>query len=359
MILALSLHDAVASDEEYRIKPGDTLYIFVLEHEEYNQTLPVRADGKISYFFGDIQAAGLTVRELSEKIRGMLRSIRAIKEPVVLITVRPMGNELFIFGAVRMPNRYTFRTDRISILKALAMAGGYEEEKADLKSTLVIRSNGGMERFDLKRMLAGEVEEAYLEPGDSLYVPEMGQVRVTGYVIQPGMYRVGASVSVASALAMAGGPTQGEANLRKVVIFRADGSEEEIDITDEFWSGSSPELFPGDTLYVPSAYRYDEVNVLGYVRNPGAYRVKRGVTILEAMALAGGALENADLKDARIIRPDGTTVRVDIKELYRKPSMELKLYPGDTLYVPKGFEVNWSLVLTVLSVISTVVSLTR
>lgn len=356
LILMLLPVGFVVSAEEYRIKPGDTLSIFVLGHEGYNLTIPVRADGKISYFYGDLQAAGLTVKELSEKVKERLRFF---KNPEVLISVQPVGNEIFVFGAVRVPNRYILRSERISALKALAMAGGYDEEKADLESTLIIRSNGDMERVDLKEMLSGGKEVSYLSSGDSLYVPEMQQVKVSGYVMQPGSYRVRGPIPLASALAMAGGPVQGEANLRKVIIFKSDGSEEEVKITDEFWSGASPKLHPGDTLYVPSAYRYDEVNILGYVRNPGSYRVKREVTIFEALALAGGALDKADLTGVRIIHPDGKVTEVNVEKLYENPDLSVKLYPGDTIYIPKGFEINWTMILTLLSIISTTIALLR
>jgi len=342
--------------EEYKIRPGDTLSIFVLGHEGYNLTIPVRADGKISYFYGDLQAAGLTVGELSEKVRERLRFL---KNPEVLISVQPVGNEIFVFGAVSVPNRYILRSERISALKALAMAGGYDKEKADLESALIIKSNGSMERVDLRKALSGEEVMAYLSSGDSLYVPEMKQVKVSGYVIKPGSYRVKGPIPLAYALAMAGGPVQGEANLRKVIIFKPDGSEREVRITDEFWSKASPKLNPGETLYVPSAYRYDEVNVLGYVRNPGSYRVKREITIFEALALAGGALEKAKLSGARIIRPDGKRVEVNIEKLYENPNLSIKLYPGDTLYIPKGFEVNWAMILTLLSIISTTITLLK
>ncbi|HEX28553.1 TPA: hypothetical protein ENG04_00545 [Candidatus Poribacteria bacterium] len=354
LVMSSAAFDGFA--EEYRIKAGDTLSIFVLGHEGYNLTIPVRADGKISYFYGDLQAAGLTVEELSERIRERLRFF---KNPEVLISVQPVGNEIFVFGAVRVPNRYILRSERISALKAIAMAGGYDEEKAELESALIIRSNGDIERIDLKRMLAGKGMMAYLSPGDSLYVPEMEQVKVSGYVIQPGSYRVKGPIPLASALAMAGGPIQGEANLRKVIIFKPDGSEEEVRITDEFWSSSSPKLHPGETLYVPSAYRYDEVNILGYVRNPGSYRVKREITLFEALALAGGALDKADLGGARIIHPDGRITEVNIKKLYENPDTSIKLYPGDTLYIPRGFEINWAMILTLLSVISTTITLLK
>ncbi|RKY02204.1 sugar ABC transporter substrate-binding protein, partial [Candidatus Poribacteria bacterium] len=47
LLITLLLMLPAASIGEYRIRPGDTLSIFVLNHEEYNQVVRVRSDGKI------------------------------------------------------------------------------------------------------------------------------------------------------------------------------------------------------------------------------------------------------------------------------------------------------------------------
>lgn len=341
---------------EYRIKPGDTLSIFVLNHEEYNQVVRVRSDGKISYFFGDVQAAGLTVEELRKRIEGMLRFL---KNPVVLVSVQPSGNRVFVFGAVKNPGGYDFQTESLPLLKALAMAGGYDEERADLSSAMVIRSDGALERIDLEGLLEGRGKAVSLRAGDSLYVPELETIRVTGYVSKPGVYRVREAVPLKEALAMAGGPVQGDANMRKVVLFRRGGETVEVDVEEEFWRGGSVKVNPGDTVYVPSAYRYDEVSVLGAVRSPGSFKVKGEITIFQALALAGGALDQADLKSAKIIHPDGSATPVDIKRLYSNPREGIPLRPGDTLLIPERFRVNWTALLTLLSVISTTLTLVR
>ncbi|MFQ6040249.1 MAG: polysaccharide biosynthesis/export family protein [Candidatus Poribacteria bacterium] len=123
--------------EEYVISPGDRLFLIVLGYEGYNQTLYVKPDGKISYFYGEIQAAGRTTEELAEELKSRLRTF--IKDPVVVVSPMPKGKEIFIYGQVKSPSRYPFTMkQKLSLLQALAMAGVTLEESADLRNVMVI-----------------------------------------------------------------------------------------------------------------------------------------------------------------------------------------------------------------------------
>ena len=98
---------------------------------------------------------------------------------------------------------------------------------------------------------------------------------------------------------------------------------------------------------------------MGAVRSPGSFKVKGEITVFQALALAGGALDEADLKSARVIHPDGSVTPVDIKRLYSNPREGVPLRPGDTLFIPERFRVNWTALLALLSVISTTLTLVR
>jgi len=72
------------------------------------------------------------------------------------------------------------------------------------------------------------------------------------------------------------------------------------------------------------------VYVLGEVKSPGEFAWEDGVTVQRAIALAGGAKPEADLKRVKILRPDSATgkaTEIKVSEL----TMFVK--PGDTVVV--------------------------
>jgi len=377
VFLSLLFSFCIASStiaEEYVINPGDTVSILVWGHEEYTQIISVRLDGKISYpFLGEVKVDNLTTIELSEKIRKEL--LKHLRDPQVTVAiVQSRKNEIFVLGQVAFPNQLRFDQDRLSLLKALSMAGGILDDTADLHSVKIVRDDGTSEIIDLEKLLSSEPQRSvFLYPQDLVYVPKQERVRVTGYVLNPGEYRARSNLSIAQALALAGGQLQDAADPSKALIVKATGEVIGVEIGSDFWIAGEQiklhELHPGDTLYIPNAYSAQEVNLLGYVRNPGQYKIKRPITLFEALAFAGGITDvnKADLQKSRIIRGDGNVELFDLSALSESDPENLKkagslvLYPGDTFEIPqkkKNINWSWSLVLTVLSVISIVYNLT-
>jgi polysaccharide export outer membrane protein len=78
--------------------------------------------------------------------------------------------------------------------------------------------------------------------------------------------------------------------------------------------------------------------VLGEVVHPGAFPVRGQVSVIQALALAGGPTEYADPRSVVVIRPgrNGKEVRfkVDAKDVLAGHAHALPLEPGDTVYVP-------------------------
>ena len=81
-------------------------------------------------------------------------------------------------------------------------------------------------------------------------------------------------------------------------------------------------------------------NVLGQVNKPGSYPLTNSVTVLDAIALAGGFRDFAKQKSIYVLRqnPNGEPTRLpfNYKEVIKgkNPSQNIKLEPGDTIYVP-------------------------
>jgi len=90
----------------------------------------------------------------------------------------------------------------------------------------------------------------------------------------------------------------------------------------------------------PAGFQF---SVVGKVKGPGTFTPGRYVNALEALSIAGGATEFADLGNARIIRKSGDnllTIRVRIVDALRGNGGRLttadipQILSGDTLVVP-------------------------
>ncbi len=101
-------------------------------------------------------------------------------------------------------------------------------------------------------------------------------------------------------------------------------------------------------------YFANKIYVMGAVHSPGVYQIYEPIDVLKAIAMCGGTIKSKE-KNIRIIRADGTILRVDSKILWgsegKRDSKKYILYPGDAMYVPESLEVPWGLIMTVLTCI--------
>jgi polysaccharide export outer membrane protein len=76
--------------------------------------------------------------------------------------------------------------------------------------------------------------------------------------------------------------------------------------------------------------------ILGEVKSPGKYQVKRHTTLLQAVALAGGFTTFADKDSMVIVRQNqqGRQQRIQVKYRNLVRRGDVALYPGDTIIVP-------------------------
>jgi polysaccharide export outer membrane protein len=75
------------------------------------------------------------------------------------------------------------------------------------------------------------------------------------------------------------------------------------------------------------------VFVAGMVTRPGSFPLRSEMTVLQALALAGGLQEFADRGEIRILRADGTSYTVSYDDLI-EGKRRVQLYSGDTVVVP-------------------------
>ena len=86
-------------------------------------------------------------------------------------------------------------------------------------------------------------------------------------------------------------------------------------------------------------YNSKRIYVLGEVKEPGSYPYKATLTIVEAFALAGGATNRAATNGTKLTREmDGreVQVRVPMQEVVEGRQKNIRLQPGDVVYVPQS-----------------------
>jgi polysaccharide biosynthesis/export protein len=156
----------------YVIGPDDTLYISVWKEPDLTETLPVRADGKISMpLLNDVQAAGLTPMQLGAELTDKLK--KYVSDPRVTIVVTQMNSQrVYVTGEVLHSGAMNL-TPNMTVLQALSSAGF--TQFANTKGIYVLRNEHGNETklpVNYKKLIKGEGgQNIALKPGDTIVVP--------------------------------------------------------------------------------------------------------------------------------------------------------------------------------------------
>ncbi len=187
------------------------------------------------------------------------------------------------------------------------------------------------------------------DPQVSVFVKEAKskKISVVGAVEKPGTVEMLGERSLLEAISEAGGLTQQAGNELYVLRPSPSGATTRIDVDlDDLMINGNPELnipiLPGDVINIPID-RVLHVYVDGAVRKPGdvEYKTSRPLTLIQAIAAAGGLSERAAQKGIVLIRnhPDGKQeiLKIDLKAVRKGKQPNIVLENGDSLYVPETF----------------------
>jgi polysaccharide biosynthesis/export protein len=179
MLLAAPL--AWAQSAGYRIQPGDTLGITVLEDETLNQQSLVTPDGRISVpLAGTVQAAGRTVESIESTIADRLASNFAVRPNVFVSVVTVLNPDdtfpIYVIGQVGSPGLVEVLPGT-TLLQAVALAGGLDRFAATKRIQLRRTDTAGQQRlylFNFKAVERGGAIQSMItmREGDVIIVPE-------------------------------------------------------------------------------------------------------------------------------------------------------------------------------------------
>lgn len=135
-------------------------------------------------------------------------------------------------------------------------------------------------------------------------------VTVIGEALQPGTFTVPSLANVFNVLYACGGPSE-IGSLRNIEVFRNGKIIRVLDAYDILLHGDQKDniiLQDQDIIHIP--YVDTRVSLLGEVRNPKIFEVKRGETFKEVLAFAGGFKELAYSKTISLERATPTEKRL-------------------------------------------------
>ena len=202
------------------------------------------------------------------------------------------------------------------------------------------RTVRAFERLLRERLAAGYLKDPHVTANVAEY--RSRRVFVLGEVRQPGAYPLTGPMTVVELLALAGGSADRASD--EAVVVRAgalaagpaaqqDGGGAEtrrvnLDAIARGDLADNVALGHGDTVFVPPA---EVAYVIGDVRSPGRYAIRRDSSVLQVLSLAGGGTFFAALDRIRIVRTVGEeTVEMDAK-------LSDRVQPDDVVRVPNRF----------------------
>ena len=179
------------------------------------------------------------------------------------------------------------------------------------------------------------------DPHVTLFVDDYASqgVNVLGEVTKPGIYPVFGDQRLFGLISAAGGLSDKAG--RSVTVTHRDQADKPVtvalsrNITDN--GDSNIGVFPGDTVLV---HRADIIYVVGDVGKPSGFFIDtENLTVLKAIALAGGTNRTAKLSGTRIIRrgPNGMTeTPVELKKILGAKAPDVLMQADDILFVPSS-----------------------
>jgi len=176
-------------------------------------------------------------------------------------------------------------------------------------------------------------------PHVSIFVSESASQAITllGEVNRPGAYPVIGERRLFDLISAAGGLTD-RAGRVVTIEHRGDpGKTQELQLSSNLVEDSNEnvEVFPGDTIVVSRA---GIIYVVGDVQHPSGFRIEdNSLSVLKALALAGGSTRTSALGKTKILRqtPSGVQeIPINLKKVLYAKSPDVALVKGDILFVP-------------------------
>jgi len=274
----------------YILGAGDQLSVRIFGADDLpDRPIEVGTDGKISLpMVGKVQASGASVRDVEADLTTRYRTY--FKDPQIAVTVTDYRSQpVTVVGAVNAPGVIQLRGPT-RLMRVISQAGGLKPEAGDrIIITRRLPPNQGTATTPTATTTSSSAA-GLTEPNASFYLKEI--------------------------------------DLLKII----DGTDPSANLIVE----------ANDLITVPRAKM---IYVIGDVGRPGGYVLdghSSKLTVLQAIALAGGVNRSAAYGSTKILRPTTggdtprTETQIDLKKILASKSPDISLHADDILFVPNS-----------------------
>lgn len=330
----------IATPQNYRLGPGDAVFIDIYGASQKTIESTVSPDGTVTIEgFGPVNVNGMTVSQANAQLRATLGS-RYSSSKIRLTVGETRSIMINVMGEVKNPGTYTLPAFA-TVFHALYMAGG-TNDLGTMRNIKVFRNNRLVTVVDiydyiLNGKLTGNVR---LADNDVISVGTYDcLVNITGKVKRPMYYEMKRNESVGTLLKYSGGFT-GDAYKKSVRLVRKTGKEYSVYNVDEF-DMNSFQVFDEDSVSVDSILpRYSNmIEIKGAVFRPGMYQVGGDITSVRSLIeRADGLKEEAFTARAVMhrMKPDRTleVIPVDVEGIMAGRVPDIPIQNNDVLFIP-------------------------
>ena len=330
----------IATPQDYRLGPGDEVYIDIWGASQERFESTVSPEGTINIeSYGPVQVDGLTVAQANQRLRNSLGG-RYAGSRIKLTVGQTKTITVDVMGEVKVPGTYTLSAFS-TVFNALYMAGGINEI-GTLRNIKIFRKGRQISTCDVyDYILNGNMKgNVRLSAGDVIVVgPYDCLVNITGKVKRPMYYEMKSKESIGTLIKYAGGFT-GDAYQGSINLIRKSGGMLSVYSIDDF-ERNSFQVADGDSVSVDSTLqRYrNMVEIKGAVNRPGMFQVDGNITtIRQLIEAASGLTEDAFTARGTIHRrkADRTleVIAVDIAGIMNHSVADIALKNEDVFFVP-------------------------
>jgi polysaccharide biosynthesis/export protein len=203
---------------------------------------------------------------------------------------------------------------------------------------------GSLTRDEAAQQVRQGLQRFYVDPSVQFGVEQYLSNRITvlGRVQNPGLLSFDQPPTLLETLAKAGAlpVIDKQATLTRCAIFRGRDKVIWVDLKRLLNGGQAHlnlRMRPGDLVYIPDSAD-TMVYVLGAVHRPGAYRLTPDMSVMDALATAGGPNDDAQPREIGLYRPARQAVeRIALQHLMdARRRVNFALEEGDVVFVPRS-----------------------
>lgn len=266
--------------EDYRTGPGDEIEIQIFSLDRPGENSVIRRvianDGAISLkWIGNLQVAGLNVREIEETIRAAYEG-SYLKDPQIGVSMLNYGSvPVVVTGAVNKPGIYHLKSNTSTLLEVLSLAGGLKTDAGDelmlISERIDEAEEGSTNGIPIKKIIPVDIARL-IDEGDFRVNLEVGAndivtvrpnvqqvVYVLGYVQRPGAFelKAGQRVDMVKGVALAGGLSTAARAENSYLVRETEQGQKILPVNLARMAGGDEDmeyLQAGDTLVVGSGF---------------------------------------------------------------------------------------------------------